>query len=189
MEYKPRLIAKYRKEIAPALQEQFGYKTIMQVPRLSKISLNQGLGTAITDKKQIDTGIEEMTMITGQRAVSTRSKKDISNFKLRKGMPVGVRVTLRGDKMYEFLDRLISVAIPRIRDFKGINDKGFDGRGNYTFGVTEQIIFPEIDIDKINTINGMDITFVTTARTDRECMALLQNLVYHLKIKINKIYG
>ncbi len=174
MEYTPRLITKYKQEIAPALMQQFGYKSIMQVPTLNKISINQGLGTAITDKKLIDTGIEEMSLITGQKAVATRSKRDISNFKLRKGMPIGVRVTLRGDKMYEFLDRLISVAIPRVRDFKGINDKGFDGRGNYTFGVTEQIIFPEIDIDKVSAINGMDVTFVTTAKTDRECMALLQ---------------
>jgi large subunit ribosomal protein L5 len=174
MEYKTRLKEKYKADIIPALTRQFGYKTVMQVPALKKISLNQGLGSAITDKKIIDTGIDEMTMITGQKAVPTRSKKDISNFKLRKGMPIGVRVTLRGDKMYEFLDRLIAVAIPRIRDFRGINDKGFDGRGNYTFGITEQIIFPEIDIDKIAHIHGMDITFVTSARTDQECMALLK---------------
>ncbi len=146
----------------------------MQVPKLTKISVNQGLGAAITDKKMIDTGIDEMTKITGQKAVETKSKKDISNFKLRKGMPVGVRVTLRGNKMYEFLDRLVSVAIPRVRDFRGINDKGFDGRGNYSFGVTEQIIFPEIDIDKVNNINGMDVTIVTSAKTDNECLALLK---------------
>ena len=174
MEYKPRLINKYKDEIVPALQKQFNYKSIMQVPRLIKISVNQGLGAAIADKKMIDTGIEEMTNITGQLAVATKSKKGISNFKLRKGMPIGVRVTLRGEKMYEFLDRLISVAIPRIRDFRGINDKGFDGRGNYTFGVPEQIIFPEIEIDKVNNINGMDVTLVTSARTDKECMALLK---------------
>ncbi|MCD4682105.1 MAG: 50S ribosomal protein L5 [Bacteroidales bacterium] len=174
MKYKPRLIKKYKDEIVPALQKQFGYKSIMQVPGLTKISVNQGLGAAITDKKMIDTGIEEMTNITGQLAVATKSKKDISNFKLRKGMPVGVRVTLRGEKMYEFLDRLISVAIPRVRDFRGINDKGFDGRGNYTFGVPEQIIFPEIEIDKVNNINGMDVTLVTSAKTDKECMALLK---------------
>jgi large subunit ribosomal protein L5 len=174
MEYKPRLIKKYHEEIVPALQKQFNYTSIMQVPRLKKISVNQGIGSATTDKKQIDTGIEEMTKITGQLAVSTKSKKDISNFKLRKGVPVGVRVTLRGNNMYEFLDRLISVAIPRVRDFRGVNDKGFDGRGNYTFGVTEQIIFPEIDIDKVTNMNGMDITFVTTARTDKECMELLK---------------
>jgi len=146
----------------------------MQVPKLTKIAVNQGVGAAIVDKKLIDTGIEEMTQITGQRAVQTKSKKDISNFKLRKGMPVGVRVTLRRDRMYEFLDRLISVAVPRVRDFRGINEKGFDGRGNYTFGVSEQIIFPEIDIDKISKISGMDITFVTTAKTDKECLALLK---------------
>ena len=174
MSYKPRLISKYRDEIVPALIKQFDYKTPMQVPKLTKISLNQGLGEAIADKKLIDTGIDEMTKVTGQKAVATKSKKDISNFKLRKGMPVGVRVTLRGEKMYEFLDRLIAVVIPRIRDFRGVNDKGFDGRGNYSMGVTEQIIFPEIDIDKINKINGMDITFVTSANTDKECLALLK---------------
>jgi large subunit ribosomal protein L5 len=174
MEQKPRLIKKYNDEIVPALLKQFGYKSVMQVPRLVKISVNQGLGSAIADKKQIDTGIDEMSKITGQHAVSTKSKKDISNFKLRKGMPIGVRVTLRGNRMYEFLDRLISVAIPRIRDFRGISDKGFDGRGNYTFGVNEQIIFPEIDIDKVTHINGMDITFVTSAKTDKECMELLK---------------
>jgi len=174
MEYKPRLIGKYKDEIVPALLKQFGYSSIMQVPKLTKISVNQGLGAAITDKKMIDTGIDEMTKITGQKAVETKSKKDISNFKLRKGMPVGVRVTLRGNKMYEFLDRLVSVAIPRVRDFRGINDKGFDGRGNYSFGVTEQIIFPEIDIDKVNNINGMDVTIVTSAKTDNECLALLK---------------
>ena len=174
MEYTPRLRDQYFNEIVPALTKQFGYKSVMQVPKLKKISVNQGLGKAITDKKMIDTGIEEMTLITGQKAVPTKSKKDISNFKLRKQMPIGVRVTLRGDNMYEFLDRLVSVAMPRIRDFRGINDKGFDGRGNYTFGVTEQIIFPEIDIDKVNHINGMDITFVTSANTDKEALALLK---------------
>ncbi|MBC8485835.1 MAG: 50S ribosomal protein L5 [Bacteroidetes bacterium] len=174
MEYTPRLKSKYKDEIVPALKKQFSYKSVMQVPKLQKISVNQGLGLAITDKKLIDTGVEEMTLITGQRAVPTRSRKDISNFKLRKGMPIGVRVTLHGDRMYEFLDRLIAAAVPRIRDFRGINDKGFDGRGNYTFGVPEQIIFPEINIDKVNKINGMDITFVTSAKTDKECMALLK---------------
>ena len=174
MEYTPRLRDQYFNEIVPALTKQFSYKTNMQVPKLMKISVNQGLGSAITDKKMIDTGIEEMTKITGQKAVPTTSKKDISNFKLRKGMPIGVRVTLRGDNMYEFLDRLVAVAIPRVRDFRGINEKGFDGRGNYTFGVTEQIIFPEIDIDKVNNINGMDITFVTSANTDKEALALLK---------------
>ena len=174
MEYIPRLRTKYKEEIIAGLTQQFEYKTVMQVPKLVKICLNQGIGGAIADKKLIDFGIEEMTAIAGQKAVTTRSKKDISNFKLRKNMPVGVRVTLRGDKMYEFLDRLISVSIPRIRDFKGINDKGFDGRGNYSMGVTEQIIFPEINIDKINKMNGMDITFVTTAQTDKECLELLK---------------
>jgi large subunit ribosomal protein L5 len=146
----------------------------MQVPKLMKICINQGVGAAVSDKKLIDNAIEEITLVTGQRAVATKSKKDISNFKLRKAVPVGVRVTLRDNQMYEFLDRLISVALPRIRDFKGINDKGFDGRGNYTLGVTEQIIFPEIDIDKINKITGMDITFVTNAETDKEALELLK---------------
>lgn len=174
MKYTPRLKQKYQEEIVPALMKEFSYKNIMQVPRLKKIAVNQGLGSAIADKKLIDTGIEEMSNITGQRAVATKSKKDISNFKLRRDMPIGVRVTLRGDQMYEFLDRLISVAIPRVRDFRGISDKGFDGRGNYTFGVTEQIIFTEIDLDKVSKINGMDITFVTSARTDKEAHALLK---------------
>lgn len=174
MSYKPRLKEKYHNEIHPALMKQFDYKSTMQAPRLLKISLNCGLGDAIADKKLLDFGIAEMTQITGQKAVSTKSKKDISNFKLRRGMPIGVRVTLRSDKMYEFLDRLVSVAIPRIRDFKGVSDKGFDGRGNYTLGITEQIIFPEINIDKVNKINGMDITFVTTANTDKEAYALLK---------------
>lgn len=174
MKYTPRLKQKYQEEIVPALMKEFSYKNIMQVPRLKKIAVNQGLGSAIADKKLIDTGIEEMSNITGQRAVATKSKKDISNFKLRRDMPIGVRVTLRGDQMYEFLDRLISVAIPRVRDFRGISDKGFDGRGNYTFGVTEQIIFTEIDIDKVSKINGMDITFVTSGRTDKEAHALLK---------------
>lgn len=174
MEYTPRLRTKYFEEIVPALTKQFEYKNRMEVPKILKISVNQGLGKAIVDKKMIDTGIEELTMITGQRAVATKSKKDISNFKVRKGMPIGVRVTLRGDKMYEFLDRLVAVAIPRVRDFRGISDKGFDGRGNYTFGVTEQIIFPEIDIDKVNNINGMDITIVTSAKNDKEALALLK---------------
>ena len=174
MDYKPRLREKYEKEILPALKEQLGFKSMMRVPKITKICLNQGLGDATADKKLIDTGINEMTMVAGQKAVAVKSRKDISNFKLRRGNPIGVRVTLRGDKMYEFLDRLISVSIPRIRDFRGINDKGFDGRGNYSMGVTEQIIFPEIDIDKISKINGMDITFVTTARNDNECLALLK---------------
>lgn len=174
MKYTPRLKEKYDQEIVPALQKQFEYTSVMQVPKLLKISLNQGVGAAITDKKIMDTSLAEVTMIAGQKAVPTKSKKDISNFKLRKGMPVGVRVTLRNERMYEFLERLISVAIPRIRDFRGINDKGFDGRGNYTLGITEQIIFPEINLDKVTKINGLDITLVTTARTDKEALALLK---------------
>ncbi len=174
MTYIPRLKKKYTDEVVPSLQKQFSYKNPMQVPRLHKICLNQGLGAAIADKKLMDSGLNEMTMIAGQKAVQTKSKKDISNFKLRKGMPIGVRVTLRGDKMYEFLDRLVSVAVPRIRDFRGINDKGFDGHGNYTFGISEQIIFPEINIDKIQKISGLDITFVSTSKSDKECYALLK---------------
>jgi large subunit ribosomal protein L5 len=174
MSYVPRLRNKYEKEIVPALTAEFDYSNPMEVPKLTKICLNQGLGMAITDKKYIDTAIEEMTNIAGQKAVATKSKKDISNFKLRRGMPIGVRVTLRGTKMYEFLDRLIAVSLPRIRDFKGINEKGFDGKGNFSLGVSEQIIFPEIVIDKINKITGMDITFVTTAKTDKEAYALLR---------------
>jgi len=174
MKYVPRLKKQYQEDITPALMKQFEFSNLMQVPRLVKICLNQGMGSAITDKKLLETGINEMTAITGQKAVTTKSRRDISNFKLRKGMPIGIRVTLRGDNMYEFLDRLISVSIPRIRDFKGISDKGFDGRGNFTFGVSEQIIFPEIDIDKVAKINGMDITFVTTARNDKEAYALLK---------------
>ena len=170
----PRLKEKYKSAVVPALKKQFEYKSVMQVPRLKKICLNQGVGIATSDKKLIDTAVAEMTTITGQKAISTKSKKDISNFKLRKGMPIGVKVTLRGDKMYEFLDRLVSVALPRIRDFRGINEKGFDGRGNYTLGVTEQIIFPEISIDKVNKIMGMDITFVTSAPSNEEAFALLK---------------
>lgn len=183
MAYRPRLREKYFKEIVPALMTQFGYKSMMQVPRIAKVCLNQGLGVAITDRKHIENGINEMTLVAGQKAVATKSRKDISNFKLRRGMAIGVRVTLRGDKMYEFLDRLISVAIPRIRDFRGINDKGFDGKGNYTLGIAEQIIFPEIDIDKVSRINGMDITFVTTARDDREAYALLKEFGIPFKTK------
>jgi large subunit ribosomal protein L5 len=158
----------------PALQKQFNYKSSMQVPVLKKICINQGIGAAVSDKKLIDSAITELTTITGQKAVSTKSRIDISNFKLRKGVPIGVRVTLRGEKMYEFLDRLISAALPRIRDFKGVSEKGFDGRGNYTLGVTEQIIFPEINIDKVNKIMGMDITFVTSAPSNEEAYALLK---------------
>lgn len=172
----PRLADKYKKEIVPALMKKFSYKTVMQAPRLTKICLNRGVNGAVTDKKLIDVAIDELTNITGQKAVATISKKDISNFKLRKNMPIGARVTLRGVKMYEFLDRLVSVSLPRVRDFKGINDKAFDGRGNYTLGVTEQIIFPEIDIDKVNKITGLDITFVTTAGTNEEAFELLKEL-------------
>ncbi len=174
MTYTPRLKTKYREEIRTALKEKFQYKSIMQVPKLEKIAISQGIGGATADKKLIENAIGELTLITGQQAISSKSKKDVSNFKLRKGMPIGVRVTLRDVKMYEFLDRLISVALPRIRDFRGINDKGFDGRGNYTLGVTEQIIFPEINIDRINKIQGMDITFVTSAGTDVEALELLK---------------
>ena len=174
MTYVPRLKTKYADEIRSSLKEKFQYKSVMEVPKLQKIAINQGVGGATTDKKLIENAIKEMTTITGQQAVATLSKKDISNFKLRKGMPVGVRVTLRDNTMFEFLDRLVAVALPRIRDFKGINDKGFDGRGNYTLGVTEQIIFPEINIDQINKIMGMDITFVTSAKTDVEALELLK---------------
>lgn len=175
MAYTPRLKTKYREEIIAQLKEKFNYKSSMQVPKLLKISINQGVGRySVTDKKIIDSSIQELTTITGQLAVAAKSKKDISNFKLRKGMPVGVRVTLRDNNMYEFLDRLIAVALPRIRDFKGVNDKGFDGKGNYTLGVTEQIIFPEINIDKISKILGMDITFVTSAENDVEALELLK---------------
>ena len=171
---KPRLKEKYANEIAPELNTKFGYKSVMQVPKLVKIVLNKGIGAATADKKLVDQGVEELTTITGQRAVATISKKAVSNFKLRENMPIGAKVTLRGDMMFEFLDRLTAIALPRVRDFKGISDKGFDGRGNYTFGVKEQIIFPEISIEKINRITGMDITFVTTAKTDEEGFELLK---------------
>ena len=171
--YTPTLKTNYREQIVPALMKEFGYKSIMQVPRLQKIVVNQGMGQAVADKKLIEVAAEELSLITGQKAVTTKSRKDISNFKLRKGMPIGVMVTLRSDRMYEFLERLIAVALPRIRDFKGINEK-FDGKGNYTLGVAEQIIFPEIDIDKITKIFGMEITFVTSAKSDEEAYALLQ---------------
>jgi large subunit ribosomal protein L5 len=170
----PRLKEKYLKEIVPGLKNRFQYKSVMQVPKITKISINKGIGAAVADKKMIDAGVEELTTITGQKAVPTRSKKDISNFKLRANQPIGARVTLRGDRMYEFLDRLMNVALPRVRDFRGINDKGFDGQGNYTLGVKEQIIFPEISIDKVSKISGMDITFVTTAKTDEESYELLK---------------
>jgi large subunit ribosomal protein L5 len=174
--YSPRLADKYKKEVVPALVKKFGYTSVMQAPKLEKICLNRGVNGAVSDKKLVDVALEELSTISGQKAVSTMSKKDISNFKLRKSMPIGARVTLRGDKMYEFLDRLIATALPRVRDFKGVNEKSFDGRGNYTLGVTEQIIFPEIDIDKVNKITGLDITFVTTAHTDQEAYELLKEL-------------
>lgn len=172
----PRLKDKYLKEIVPTLKQKFQYKSVMQVPKIEKICINKGIGAAVADKKMIDVGLEEITNISGQKAVPTKSKKAISNFKLREDMPIGVKVTLRGDRMYEFLDRLMNVALPRVRDFKGVSDKGFDGRGNYTLGVKEQIIFPEISIDKVSKINGMDITVVTSATTDEESYELLKAL-------------
>jgi large subunit ribosomal protein L5 len=174
--YTPRLQAKYHKDVVPALMKKFAYSSVMQVPKLTKICLNRGVNGAVSDKKLIDIAIDELTMITGQKAVPTRSKKDISNFKLRKNMPIGARVTLRGVKMFEFLDRLIAASLPRVRDFKGVSEKAFDGRGNYTLGVTEQIIFPEIDIDKVTKITGMDITFVSTAKNNEEAYELLKEL-------------
>ncbi len=174
--YSPRLLNKYRDEVVPALMKKFGYTSIMQCPRLVKICLNQGVKGSTADKKVIDEAVAEMTLVTGQKAVPTLSKKDISNFKLRKNMPIGCRVTLRHVKMYEFLDRFISVSLPRVRDFKGISEKSFDGRGNYTMGITEQIIYPEINIDKIARISGMDITFVTTAKTNEEAYELLKEM-------------
>lgn len=174
--YTPRLQTKYRKDVVPALMKKFAFSSVMQVPKLTKICLNRGVNGAVSDKKLIDIALEELSMITGQKAVATRSKKDISNFKLRKNMPIGARVTLRGVKMYEFLDRFIAATLPRVRDFKGVSEKAFDGRGNYTLGVTEQIIFPEIDIDKVNKITGMDITFVTTAKNNEEAYELLKEL-------------
>lgn len=174
--YSPRLADKYKSEVVPAMMKKFGYTSIMQAPKLTKICVNRGVNGAVTDKKLVDVAVDELSNITGQKAVATNSKKDISNFKLRKNMPIGAKVTLRGEKMYDFLDRLVSVALPRVRDFKGINDKSFDGRGNYTLGITEQIIFPEIDIDKVNKITGMDITFVTTAGTNEEAFELLKEL-------------
>lgn len=170
----PRLKDKYLTEIVPALKDKFQYKSIMQVPKIEKIAINKGIGAAVADKKLIDVGVDELTLISGQKAVPTIAKKSVSNFKLREGMPIGARVTLRGNQMYEFLDRLMTVALPRVRDFRGIKEKGFDGRGNYTLGVEEQIIFPEISIDKVNRISGMDITFVTSAGSDEESLALLR---------------
>ncbi len=174
--YTARLAEKYKKEVIPALVKKFGYTSIMQAPKLEKICLNRGINGSVSDKKLVDITIEELTTITGQKAVSTISRKDISNFKLRKGIPIGARVTLRGIKMYEFLDRLVASALPRVRDFKGVSEKAFDGRGNYTMGITEQIIFPEVDIDKVNKITGMDITFVTSAKSNEEAYELLKAL-------------
>ena len=176
MAYVARLKQEYREKVIPALTEEFGYKNVMQVPKLEKIVISRGVGAAVADKKLIDYAVDELTKISGQKAIATISKKDVASFKLRKGMPIGAKVTLRGEQMYEFLDRLVTTALPRVRDFNGIKATGFDGRGNYNLGVTEQIIFPEIDIDKINKISGMDITFVTSAETDKEAKSLLTEL-------------
>ncbi len=176
MSYEPRLRKLYQEEVVPKMMEQFQYKSIMEVPRLVKICMNQGVGDATQDKKLVDIAVNEMSMIAGQKAQATIARKSVSNFKLREGMPIGSKVTLRKEKMWDFLDRLIAVALPRVRDFRGVNDKSFDGRGNYTLGIKEQIIFPEIDIDKVNRISGMDINFVTTAKTDAEALALLKHL-------------
>lgn len=176
MAYLPRLKQEYSERIVSALKEEFGYKSVMQVPKLQKIVISRGVGAAVSDKKLVDYAVEELTKITGQQAVATLSKKDVANFKLRKGMPIGAKVTLRGERMYEFLDRLVTSALPRVRDFNGIKANGFDGRGNYNLGITEQIIFPEIDIDKVNKIAGFDVTFVTSANTDQEAKSLLAEL-------------
>ncbi len=176
MNYVPRLKSKYQKDVAPALMAQFSYSSVMQVPRIEKVCINQGIGDATGDKKLVDNAASELSIIVGQKAVPTKAKNSISNFKLREGMPIGVRVTLRGNRMYEFLDRFLNISLPRVRDFRGVNDKSFDGRGNYTMGITEQIIFPEIDIEKVSKIMGMDITIVTTAKTDAEAYALLKEM-------------
>ena len=176
MAYIPRLKTKYLQQVVPALMEQFQYRSVMQVPRLEKICINQGIGDATGDKKLVENAAQELSIIVGQKLVPTRAKTSVSNFKLREGMPIGVRVTLRGERMYEFLDRFFNIALPRVRDFRGVNDKSFDGRGNYTMGITEQIIFPEIDIDKVSKIMGMDISFITTAQTDAEAFALLKEM-------------
>ena len=176
MGYIPRLKKEYNERVIKALRDEFGYENIMQVPKLQKIVVSRGLGAAVADKKLIDHAVEELSTITGQKAIATISKKDVAAFKLRKGMPIGAKVTLRGERMYEFLDRLVTSALPRVRDFQGIKATGFDGRGNYNLGITEQIIFPEINIDKINRISGMDITFVTSASTDKEAKSLLAEL-------------
>ena len=176
MEYTPRLKTKYRDEVMPELMKQFGYTNVMQVPRLVKISINKGVGEATQNKKLLDDAIEELRLITGQHPVTRAARKSVSNFKLRQGMPIGASVTLRGDRMYEFLDRLVTLALPSVRDFRGIPDRSFDGRGNYTLGIKEQIIFPEINVDRVDRISGMDVTFVTTAETDEEAYALLKGL-------------
>ena len=176
MKYVPRLKTKYQQEVAPSLMKQFNYSSVMQVPRIEKICINQGIGDATGEKKLVDNAAAELSTIVGQKAVSTKAKKSVSNFKLREGMPIGVRVTLRGDRMYEFLDRFLNISLPRVRDFRGVNDKSFDGRGNYTMGITEQIIFPEIDIEKVSKIMGMDISIITTAKTDAEAYALLKEM-------------
>ena len=176
MAYVARLKQEYKEKVIPALTEEFGYTNVMQVPKLQKIVISRGVGAAVADKKLIDHAVDELTMISGQKAVATMSKKDVASFKLRKGTPIGAKVTLRGDRMYEFLDRLITIALPRVRDFQGVKSDGFDGRGNYNLGIKEQIIFPEINIDKVNKISGMDITFVTTTNSDKEAKALLTNL-------------
>ena len=183
MSYVPRLRAHYQDAVIAGMKEKFGYKNIMQIPRIVKVCLNQGVGAAVNDKKIVDAAVDEMTRISGQKAQATFSRKAISNFKLRENMPIGARVTLRQDRMYDFLERLISISLPRVRDFQGLNVKGFDGRGNYTMGITEQIIFPEIDIDKVNRISGMDITIVTTAKTDDECLELLKLMGFPFKNK------
>ena len=176
MAYIPRLKEEYKSKVIAALTDEFGYKNVMQVPKLQKIVISKGVGAAVADKKLVDYAVEELTTISGQKAISTISKKDVASFKLRKGVPIGAKVTLRGVKMYEFLDRLVTASLPRVRDFNGIKATGFDGRGNYSLGITEQIIFPEIDIDKVNKIGGMDITFVTSAQTDKEAKSLLREL-------------
>ena len=176
MAYVPRLKQEYATRVIKSLQEEFGYKNVMQVPKLQKIVVSRGVGAAVSDKKLVDQAVAELTLITGQKAIATISKKDVATFKLRKGMPIGAKVTLRGERMYEFLDRLITSALPRVRDFNGIRSTGFDGRGNYSLGITEQIIFPEIDIDKVKKIEGMNVTFITSAHTDQEAKSLLTQL-------------
>lgn len=183
MSYVPRLHRKYKEEVLSVMMTKFAYKNAMQIPQIQKVVLNQGVGAAVNDKKLVDAAVDEMSKITGQKAQATFSKKAISNFKLREKMPIGAKVTLRNDRMYDFLDRLITISLPRVRDFQGLNSKGFDGRGNFTMGVTEQIIFPEIDIDKVNKITGMDVTIVTSSKTDEECLELLKLLGFPFKIK------